>query len=63
MESLLKNTKGKFAPPRFTFVNSYSKNITNEDWKVSLGKTEFTGGFYLDRAIKQTLIQSYFVWL
>lgn len=60
MESLLKNTKGKFAPPRFTFVNSYSKNITNEDWKVSLDKTEFTGGFYLDRAIKQTLIQSYF---
>lgn len=60
IETLIKNTKGQFSFPRFTFVNSYSKSITKEDWKTSLDKTEFTGGFYLDRPIKQTLIQSYF---
>ncbi len=59
IESLLRNSKQVLATPRFSIVNQYTKKNVNTDWKQALGKTKFTGGFYLDRAIKQTLVESY----
>ena len=59
IESLLKSSKQGLATPRFSLVNQYTKNISSVDWKKELNQAEFTGGFYLDRAIRQTLVQSY----
>jgi hypothetical protein len=59
IESLLKNSKQGLASPRFSIVNQYTKDISKTDWKTTLGKAKFVGGFYLDRAIRQTLVESY----
>ncbi len=59
IESLLRNSKQVLASPRFSSVNQYTKNISSGNWKSDLSGTKFTGGFFLDRAIRQTLAQTY----
>jgi hypothetical protein len=50
---LLKNAK-------ISFVNSYVTTTRfDNNWKRSLESHTFEGGFYLDRAIRKTLINSY----
>ncbi|WP_378183273.1 MSEP-CTERM sorting domain-containing protein [Aquimarina sp. SS2-1] len=45
---------------KVSFVNTYtSSHITLDDWKREFAQQSFEGGFYLDRAIKKTLSESY----
>ena len=52
-EKLAKNAK-------ISFVNSYAQTVNlDADWKKNYLNQNFEGGFYLDRAIRQTLSQSW----
>lgn len=43
-----------------SFVNTYTKKVTaQQDWQIELNKTKFHGGYFLDRAIRQTMVASY----
>lgn len=45
---------------KISFVNSYVTTTTiNKDWKEQYKNQSFEGGFYLDRAIRTTLINAY----
>jgi len=45
---------------KISFVNSYvSTSDLDENWKQTYASQNFEGGFYLDRAIKKTLVQAY----
>ena len=45
---------------KVSFVNSYvASTAVKENWKHSFKTQTFDGGFYLDRAIKKTLFESY----
>lgn len=45
---------------KISFVNSYvTTELFDENWKQNLQSQSFNGGFYLDRAIKKTLFNSY----
>lgn len=45
---------------KISFVNSYVTTTTiNKDWKEKYKNQSFEGGFYLDRAIRTTLINAY----
>jgi hypothetical protein len=45
---------------KISFVNSYvSTTSLNTDWQKKLNNQTFEGGFYIDRAIKTTLFNSY----
>ncbi|MCP5061736.1 MAG: MSEP-CTERM sorting domain-containing protein [Ignavibacteriae bacterium] len=45
---------------KISFVNSYVTTIKFDDnWKQSIQNQNFEGGFYLDRAIKETLFNAY----
>jgi hypothetical protein len=59
IESILKKNKKLVGNHRFSLVNSYIKNISSSDWKNEIKSSDRIGGFFLDRAIRQTLVQSY----
>ncbi len=44
---------------KISFVNSYTKTIDFNNWEQEIEKQTFKGSFFLDRAIKKTLINSY----
>jgi len=45
---------------KISFVNSYVSTISlDNDWTEQYNKQPFEGGFYLDRAIKKTLFNTY----
>lgn len=45
---------------KVSFVNTYVSTASiNSDWKSQFKNQEFQGGFYIDRAIKKVLIDSY----
>ena len=60
IENLLSQNKVFSGNAQFTFVNSYPyATETPSSWKKAYNSTEFEGGFFLDRAVKKTLINSY----
>ncbi|PKV49846.1 putative secreted protein with MSEP-CTERM motif [Aquimarina sp. MAR_2010_214] len=60
IEKLVHKEKTLGANAQITFVNSYiSQASSNKKWKEDYQNQEFQGGFYLDRAIKTTLFNSY----
>jgi len=45
---------------KISFVNAFTETLTmNQDWKNEFENQKFVGSFYLDMAIKKTLIESY----
>ncbi|MGY3794932.1 MSEP-CTERM sorting domain-containing protein [Aquimarina sp. 433] len=45
---------------KISFVNTYtSSSVGIENWKKEFSQQSFEGGYYLDRAIKKTLFDSY----
>jgi hypothetical protein len=43
-----------------SFVNTYNQDVSSpQDWKKQLNEAKFHGGYFLDRAIRQTLTASY----
>lgn len=60
IETFLEQNKAVVADAKFSFVNSYiSPTAEASNWKTTYQSTAFGGGFFLDRAIKKTLIDSY----
>ncbi|GAA3953385.1 MSEP-CTERM sorting domain-containing protein [Hymenobacter algoricola] len=45
--------------PRFSLVNTYAATLpAGADWQKSLAEATNAGGFYLERAIRQTLVEA-----
>lgn len=45
---------------KISFVNTYTKEIyLSEDWQAKYRAQKFSGGFFLDRAIRKSLFDSY----
>ncbi len=45
---------------RFSYVNAYTHDVPkNQDWKKQFYGSSFQGGYFLDRAIRQTLVSSF----
>ncbi len=60
IEKVLKENKALAENAKISFVNSSIKTIPlNKNWKEEYQAQSFQGGFYLDRAIRTTLISSY----
>jgi hypothetical protein len=60
IERALEANKSLSENARISFVNSYVYTTSlDNDWKEQYNKQKFKGGFYLDRAIKKTLFNSY----
>ena len=60
IENVLKSHPNLKENSKLTFVNSYAKETNiQEDWKTEIEKQPYDGGFYLDRAIRKTLIQAH----
>jgi len=60
IEKVLVINKGLAENAKMTFVNSCANDVPfKADWKQAYKKQTFEGGFYLDRAIKTTLIKAY----
>ena len=60
IEQLIKKHKSLSYNAKISFVNSYTNTIDfNSNWKEHFNSQNFEGGYYLDRAIKKTLFQSY----
>jgi len=60
IEQLVKTNKPLSKNAKISFVNSYiTTNKFDDNWKQNLQTQNFEGGFYLDRAIKKTLFNSY----
>ncbi len=60
IETFLNQNKAVAENAQFTFVNSHiSPTEMASNWKTNYQSTSFEGGFFLDRAIKKTLINSY----
>ncbi|BDD05168.1 MSEP-CTERM sorting domain-containing protein [Aureibacter tunicatorum] len=60
IEKALKANKPLAENAKISFVNSYiNKTSINENWKEAYNMHNFEGGFYLDRAIKTTLFDTY----
>lgn len=60
IEQLLATYKPLSKNAKISFVNSYVTTISiNENWKEAYKNQSFKGGFYLDRAIKTSLINAY----
>lgn len=58
INTFLQQDSLKKTAPLFTFANTYTKNIT-ANWQEQLQQQTFEGGLFLDRAIKQILVQAY----
>lgn len=51
--------QGGAADARFTFTNTYARPLPpGANWQAALAASPHTGGFYLDRAIRQVLVQA-----
>lgn len=60
LESLVKNNKNLSENAKISFVNSYVNTTPLiNGFQLNLKKIKFEGGFYLDRAIKSILFNSY----
>ncbi|MBW1294927.1 MSEP-CTERM sorting domain-containing protein [Aquimarina litoralis] len=60
IQKLISNYPELSTQPKISFVNTYtSPSESVENWKKEFSKQSFEGGFYLDRAIKKTLFDSY----
>lgn len=60
IEQLIEANKPLSENGKISFVNSYVKTTTlDNDWKGEYKSQTFEGGFYLDRAIRTTLINAY----
>lgn len=60
MEKVLESNKIPSENAKISFVNSYVNTISFEgDWKTRYKHQSFEGGFYLDRAIRTTLVNAY----
>ena len=60
IEKLLSTKIIKADNAKISFVNMYSNTIVlDKNWKASLKKQDYKGGYYLDRAIKKALFSSY----
>jgi len=60
IEHLLETNKQLSENAQISFVNSYVTTTSlNKDWKEQYKNQTFEGGFYLDRAIRTTLLNAY----
>lgn len=60
IKTLLKKGLISTTNTRISFVNTYTSTYKmDEGWEDIYSKQKFEGGFYLDRAIKKTLFDSY----
>lgn len=60
IESLMNKNYIKDNNSKISFVNSYvSTSMLDNNWKEKYAQHQFQGGFYLDRAIKNILLESY----
>lgn len=60
IERALKSNPNLASKAKISFVNSYvSTSRMDENWKRKYDEQNFEGGFYLDRAIRMTLINAY----
>uniref|UniRef100_UPI00404966DB MSEP-CTERM sorting domain-containing protein n=1 Tax=Flavobacterium sp. TaxID=239 RepID=UPI00404966DB len=60
IEQVIASNKQLATNAQISFVNSYVNTISlDKDWKNQYENQSFEGGFYLDRAIKTTLFNSY----
>jgi len=60
IEKALENNKPLSENAKISFVNSYvNSTLIQDDWKEIYKNQTAEGGFYLDRAIRKTLINSY----
>ncbi|HIP27115.1 MAG TPA: MSEP-CTERM sorting domain-containing protein [Flavobacteriaceae bacterium] len=57
IQKVLKEYKSENS--KISFVSSYTKTIDFNNWKTEIEKQPFKGSFFLDRAIKKTLINSH----
>lgn len=60
LEQVITANKPLAENSKISFVNSYvSTSTIDKDWKEEYLNQTFEGGFYLDRAIKTTLFNTY----
>ncbi|WP_296620376.1 MSEP-CTERM sorting domain-containing protein [Marivirga sp.] len=60
IEQVIKDNKPLSENAKISFVNSYVITRTlDNDWKGEYKSQTFEGGFYLDRAIRKTLLNAY----
>jgi len=60
IEQVIEENKPLSENAKISFVNSYvTTNTLDNDWKGEYTSQTFEGGFYLDRAIRTTLINAY----
>ncbi len=61
IEQIIAQNKALAENARISYVNSYVLDGKfNSDWKQNLRAQKFEGGLFLDRAIRQVLIRSYY---
>lgn len=60
IEQVMQKDKGLSVDAKISFVNSYTNTMNfDSNWEQHFNSQNFEGGYYLDRAIKQTLFDSY----
>ena len=60
IEKLIQSNPTLSENAKISFVNTYvTTNDLNKDWKQQLESQNFEGGFYLERAIRKTLVNSF----
>lgn len=60
IEQVMQKNKRLSVDAKISFVNSYTNTMNfNSNWEQTFNSQSFEGGYYLDRAIKQTLFDSY----
>lgn len=60
IEQVMQKNKRLSVDAKISFVNTYTNTMNfDSDWKQYFNSQNFEGGYYLDRAIKQTLFDSY----
>ena len=60
IERIIANNDSLLANAKISFVNTYVNTLDfDSNWQQNLENQSFEGGFYLDRAIKKTLVNAY----
>jgi hypothetical protein len=60
IETIIENNRALSKNAKISFINSYVNSFAlDKDWKQHYQSQTFEGGFYLDRAIKTTLVKAY----
>ena len=59
IKKLRKENKQLSKNAQVSFINTYTSSVLDDNWEEVYKEQSFEGGFYLDRAIKTTLYNSY----